>query len=57
MPVLTRSSPFILPLPSIIDAKMMETIPLLNEVNLMAEEMGKPQRFDMQLMANPVGFG
>lgn len=31
---------------------MLQIIPLLNEVNAMCDEMGKPQRMDLRLIVN-----
>lgn len=38
---------------SILDDKLMRTIPLVNEANAISEELGKGMTFSIKLMANP----
>lgn len=37
---------------SLLDEKLLKTIPLVNEANAIADELGKSMRFSIKLMAN-----
>lgn len=38
---------------SLLDEKLLKTIPLVNEANAISDELGKMMSFSVKLMANP----